>query len=167
MERCVYLVTGARRLSDASPWASCSLAALTLGHSPEQQLLAALKLTRADMTVLLVHTVHCLWSGHVEGWHACTTEKKNTRTHELREGGGWGKKSQCPPLRLTTRSPPQWLRNLLHLIKYRHQSFAISTYAYCWVSEWMCGFRPERMHSQECPIVAFLCAFHTAIYVAV
>lgn len=113
MERCVYLVTRAHWLSDASPWASCSQAALTLGHSPEQQLLAAVKLTRADVTVLLVHTVHCLWSGHVEGWHAC----RNTRTHELREGGGWGKKSQCPQLRLTPHSPPQRLRNLLHFNK--------------------------------------------------
>lgn len=43
--------------------------------------------------------------------------KKKTRTHELREGGGWGIKSQCPLLRLTTRSPPQWLRNLLHFNK--------------------------------------------------
>lgn len=46
-----------------------------LGYSAERQLLTTIKLTRADMTVLLFHTVQCLWSGHVEGRHTGTTEK--------------------------------------------------------------------------------------------
>lgn len=46
-----------------------------LGYCTERQLLTTIKLTRADMTVLLFHTVQCLWSGHVEGRHPGTTEK--------------------------------------------------------------------------------------------
>lgn len=45
-------------------------------------------------------------------------KKKKTHTHTwAQRRWGLGKKSQCPPLRLTTRSPPQWLRNLLHFNK--------------------------------------------------
>lgn len=46
-----------------------------LGYSTERQLLTTIKLTKADMTVLLFHTLQCLWSGHVEGRQTGTTGK--------------------------------------------------------------------------------------------
>lgn len=46
-----------------------------LGYSTERQLLTSIKLTRADMTVLLFHTVQHLGNGHVEGRHTGTIEK--------------------------------------------------------------------------------------------
>lgn len=90
VERCIYLLVHSCLL--AFKCVSLSIqqsGSPDLGYSDERQLLTTKKLNRTDMTVLLFHTVQCLWSGHVEGRHTGTTEN----THKLREGGGWGKAS--------------------------------------------------------------------------
>lgn len=71
-----------------------------LGYRTERQLLTSIKLTRADMTVLVFHTVQCLWSGHVKGRHTSRIEEY---TYAQKKGWGLGK-GLCPWLTLTTRN---------------------------------------------------------------
>lgn len=68
-----------------------------LGSSTDWQLLTSIKLTRADMAVLLFHTVQCLWSGHVEARHNRQNRKIRIRSGKVGVG------ERPVSLRLTTR----------------------------------------------------------------
>lgn len=67
-------------------------AAPDLGSSPDWQLRTSVELTRAGVAALLLHKVHCRWSGHGGGRH--NRQKIKIQLREGGEGGLW--KSQCP-----------------------------------------------------------------------